>query len=264
MAHAQRAIAQQRVNDLAAAEANGTLTPAQKWQLDRFREILATSPYGTELPKGPPSGYDPHATNPAHREWHPPDGDKPVHPADDKFTPEALAISEEEIRNTAERLKAKGHAHSRHGPEVTEGQLNDRAMHKVDPITQTKEDGVHAGTDHRSAKHATQFTSERSQVQAVKAVESSSEYANALGAAMRNGLDHFTIENVSLESVLGPNYKEHVRGRTRTGSAANPLGSRPTNLTDGKIFAQYKKDPITGKFYLNTMFAIPSSIHEPN
>jgi hypothetical protein len=49
IAHAQRAIAQQRVNDLAAAEANGTPTPAQKRQLDRFREILATSPYGTEM-----------------------------------------------------------------------------------------------------------------------------------------------------------------------------------------------------------------------
>ncbi len=139
MAHAQRAIAQQRVNDLAAAEANGTLTPAQKRQLDRFREILAASPYGTELPKGPPPGYDPHATNPAHREWHPPDGEKPAHPTNDKFTPDALAISEEEVKTTTDRLKSKGHVHSRHGPEVTEGQLNDRAKHKVDPISQTKE-----------------------------------------------------------------------------------------------------------------------------
>jgi len=264
LAHAQRAIAQQRVNDLAAAEANGSLTAPQRRQLDRFRKIINASPYGTELPKGPPPGYNPHATNPAHREWHPPHGDKPVHPTADKFTPEALALSDNEINTTSDRLKTKGHAHDRHGPEVTEGQLSDRAMHKVDPITQTKEDGVWSGDDHNSAKHATQFTSERSMTQAVKAIEDCPEYRSKLAEAERLGRDRFNVEGVSLESALGPNYKEHVRGRTRVGSATNPTGNRPTNLTDGKLFTQYKKEPVTGKFYINTMFATPSLTHEPN
>jgi hypothetical protein len=262
MAHAQRAIAQQRVNDLKAL---GTaITPQQQRQLNRFEEILNASPYGTELPKVPPPGYDPHATNPAHREWHPPHGDKPAHPPDDRFTPDALALSKNEIKTTTESLKEKGHSHDRHGPEVTEGQLSDRAMHGIDPITQTREDGERSRNDHNYSRHATQFTSERAMTQAVKSVENSAEYTDELNKAEKEGKDRFTVKNVSLESALGPNYQEHVRGRTRTGSAANPSGSRPTNLTDGNFIAQYKRDPATGKFYLNTIFANPSLTHEPN
>jgi hypothetical protein len=263
-AHAQRAIAQQRVTDLTPAEASGTLTAPQRRQLKRFRETLAASPYGTELPKGPPTGYDPHAANPAHREWHPPYGDKPAHPASDKFTPEALAISDDDIKATSDRLKAQGHAHDRHGPDVTEGQLSDRAMHKVDPITQTKEDGVHQGNNHKSAKHATQFTSERAMTQAVKKVESSAEFADELSKAQAMGKDTFFVKGVSLESALGLNYKEHVRGRTRKGPSSNPTGSRSTILTDGKNLAQYKRYPATGDFHLNTVYPNPILLHEPH
>jgi hypothetical protein len=199
---------------LEPAEANGSITDQQRGQLAKFRETLAASPYGTELPKGPPPGYNPHATNPAHREWYPPKGDKPVHPANDKFTPEARAIPDSEIKKTTDRLQANGHAHDQHGPEVTEGQLSDRAMHKVDPITQTKEDGVHIGEDHRSAKHATQFTSDRAMTQTVKAVESSAEYANELRKAQSTGKHTFTVKSVSLKSALGPEYLDHVKGRT--------------------------------------------------
>ncbi len=99
---------------------------------------------------------------------------------------------------------------------------------------------------------------------AIKSVEGSAEYRDELNKAEREGKDRFTVKNVSLETALGPNYQEHVRGRTRTGSAANPLGSRLTNLTDGNIIAQYKRDPVTGEFYLNTIFANPSLTHEPN
>jgi len=264
LAHAQRAIAQQRVNDLAPAEANGTLTAPQRRELDRFRETLAASPYGTELPKGPPPGFDPHATNPAHREWHPPHGDKPVHPADNKFTHEALAISDNEIKATNDRLKAQGHAHDRHGPEVTEGQLSDRAMHKVDPITQTKEDGVHQTRNHKSSRHASQFTSERAMAQVLKTVESSSEYRDARAIAERNGDNQFPVENISLESAFGPDYLAHVRGRTREGTFANPSGMYATDFRDGTLFVFFKKDPVTGNFEPHTMYADPSQIHEPN
>ena len=70
--------------------------------------------------------------------------------------------------------------------------------------------------------------------------------------------------SISLEAALGANYKEHVRGRTREGTALNPTGSRATILTDGKILAQYKRDPATGKFYLNTMYPNPIPTHEPS
>ncbi len=266
LAHAQRAIAQQRVNDLLA---NRPLTLPQQRELDRFHKILAASPYGADLPKGPPPGYDPRPRAPIpgepprqHHEWHPPEGDKPVHPADDKFTSDALAIPDREIKDTMDRLKANGHAHDRHGPEVTEGQLSDRAMHKVDPITQTKEDGENTGENHRAAIRSTQFTSERSMTQAVKAVEKSNEYRDELANAVAAGRNTFFVKDVSLESALGPNYQDHVRGRTRDNSPRNHIGHRPTILKAGKIFAQYKKDPATGRFYLNTMYPTHSTLYE--
>ena len=266
LGHAQRAIAQQRVNDLLT---NRPLTLPQQRELGRFHKILAASPYGTELPKGPPPDYDPRPRAPIpgepprqHHEWHPPEGDKPVHPADDKFTSDALAIPDSEIKATMDRLKANGHAHDRHGPEVTEGQLSDRAMHKVDPITQTKEDGENTGENHRAAIRSTQFTSERSMTQAVKAVEKSNEYRDKLAKAVAEGKNKFFVENVSLESALGPDYQDHVRGRTRDNSPRNHVGHRPTILKAGKIFAQYKKDPATGQFYLNTMYPTHSPQYE--
>ncbi len=86
-------------------------------------------------------------------------------------------------------------------------------MHKVDPITQTKEDGEKSGKNHRAAIRATQFTSERSMTQAVKAIENSNEYRDNMAKAVAEGKNKFVVENVSLESALGPDYLEHVRGR---------------------------------------------------
>ena len=263
MAHAQRAIAQQRVNDLAAAEANGTLTAPQRRQLDRFREILAASPYGTELPKGPPPGYDPHATNPAHREWYPPEGKKPDHPTADKFTPEALAISDNEIKNTVDSLKANGHAHDRHGPEVTEGQLRDRAMHKVDPISQTKENGERPGQDHRAAEHATQFTSDRAMTHALKSVQSDPSFVTKMNDALEYNRNHPGAPQMAvkfrmpLESALGPHYQDHVRGQTLNDVDRPELGTSDTPLKDGELFVMFKYDRATRQYYLNTMYPDP-------
>lgn len=259
MAHAQRAIVQQRVNDLAAAEANGTLTPAQKRELERFREILATSPYGTELPKGPPPGFDPHATNPAHREWHPPDGKKPAHPANDKFTPEALALSDDEIAANMKRMRAEGHAADRHSADLREGQLSDRSVWGADPITQTREDGVHQ-EDHGYSRHATQFTSDRAKVQALKAVEASAEYSNSLKEAEEHNAAHpeapqYQIEvRIPLEDALGPHYENHVRGRSRLGSSKKPTGWEATDLKNGTVFALYRYDESTKTYRLYTMY----------
>lgn len=262
LAHAQRAIAQQRVNDLTAL---GTaLTPQQQGQLAQFQKILSASPYGTELPKGPPPGYDPHATNPAHREWHPPHGKKPDHPTADKFTPEALALSDNEIKSTTDRLKAEGHAHDRHGPEVAEGQLADRSMHGTDPITQTREDGVKRGQNHSYSGNATQFTSDRAMTQSLKAVEVSHEFLLKLKLAEAHNASHpgkprpqFVVKGVSLENALGPQYAKHVRGRSREGTAAAPTGSKSTDFTNGNVMAVYRYNPTTGKYQLHTMYPNP-------
>jgi hypothetical protein len=263
-AHAQRAIAQQRVNDLAPAEANGTLTDPQRRELAQFRSVLAASPYGTELPKGPPPGYDPHATNPAHRDWHPPQGDKPDHPANDKFTPEALALSDGEIKDTMDRLKDEGHAHERHGPDVTEGQLADRSMHGIDPITQTREDGVKRGQDHSYSGNATQFTSDRAMVQSLKVVEGSHEFHLKLKLAEAHNASNpgkprpqFVVKGVSLEKALGPQYDKHIRGVSRKGPAAAPTGGESINFTNGKVMAVYRYNRSTGKYQLHTMYPDP-------
>ncbi|WP_395746550.1 hypothetical protein [Prosthecobacter sp.] len=252
------------MNELAAAEASGTLTAPQRRQLDRFREILNASPYGTELPKGPPPGYDPHATTAAHREWYPPEGKKPVHPADDKFTPEALAIPDHEIKATKQRLKEEGHAHDRHGPEVTDGQLADRSMHGIDPITQTREDGIKSGQDHSYSGNATQFTSDRAMVQSLKAVEGSHEFHLKLQLAEAHNASHpgkprpqIVIKGVSLEKALGPQYHEHVRGVSRKGTAAAPTGTEPIDFTNGKVMAVYRYNRSTGKYQLYTMYPDP-------
>lgn len=264
MAHAQRAIAQQRVKDLTAL---GTaLTPQQQGQLAQFQKILAASPYGTELPKGPPPGYDPRPRgpipgnpNPQHHEWYPPEGDKPVHPTNDKFTPDALAIPDSEIKATKEQLKANGHSHDRHGPEVTEGQLDDRVKHQVDPMTQTKENGDPRGKDHRSAEHATQFTNDRAMTHALKEIERHPDFTREETAALNHHpypSPAFAVK-LPLKDVFGDKYAEHVRGRSLVDPNDPSAGTKPTELTDGNVKAVYKYDRITKKYYLLTMYPDP-------
>ncbi len=264
LAHAQRAIAQQRVNDLAPNER--TLTEPQKRELKKFREIFEASPYGTELPKGPPAGYDPRPRgaipgnpNPRHHEWYPPEGEKPVHPTDDKFTPEALALSDADVRANIERMKNLGHAHDRHGPEVTEGQLDDRVKHQVDPMTQTKENGDPRGKDHRSAEHATQFTSERSMAHALKMVEQYPDFTREKNAALNNmpRPKPVFVVKVPLKDALGSQYEKHVRGRSLVDPNNPTTGTEATKLTDGNILAVYKFDRTTGNYHLLTMYPDP-------
>ena len=162
---AQKTIAQDRVANLEARKANGTITLAEERALDGFKKILDGS-------LAPPPGYNPLAANQAHQDWYPPQGSKPVHPPPAAFTPEAQALTDQEIRSTVDRLKSQGHAYGRHGPDVLDGQLDDRVLFKVDPMTQTRKDKEKPG-NHACAGLATQFTSERAMAHAVKMVEGS-------------------------------------------------------------------------------------------
>lgn len=154
----------------------------------------------------------------------------------------------------------KGHAASRHGPGVTDGQLEDRAMYGADPITQTREDGEHGG-EHGAARTATQFTSERAMVQAYKAVVGNPDLKAAIEAAKEYNKKNpgnpklaVPFESLTLESVLGPSYEKHVRGRTRVGSKNNPTGYVETSLTGYNIKAVFTLDRATGEYVLHTMF----------
>ena len=260
LANAQRSIARKGLDNLSAITAGGgTLSRAQQDASDRFQSILDASGYNTGLPPGPPAGYDPTGPYP---NWYPPKGSPPSTPPDADFNAEGLALSDDDIRTSMAILsdEEKGHAASRHGPGVTNGQLEDRAMHGADPLTQTREDGERGG-EHTAPRTATQFTSERAMVQAYKAVVGNADLKKAIEEAKEYNKAHpgyprraVIFEPLTLESVLGPGYEKHVRGRTRVGSQNNPTGSVETSLAGYKIKAVFKLDPASGEYHLHTMY----------
>ena len=138
-------------------------------------------------------------------------------------------------------LDSQGHAVSRHGAHVNTQMLGDRAVHGIDPMTGTQVDGV-TGKPHTAPRNATGFVSEDAFVQAEHHIRTSQLYGDARDVAMAEGRTHFTVE-MSLEDALGPNYLDQVRGVSRVGSAKNPQGSVPTDLTDGRVLAVFKLTP---------------------
>jgi hypothetical protein len=138
-------------------------------------------------------------------------------------------------------LDSQGHAVSRHGAHVNTQMLGDRAVHGIDPMTGTQVDGI-TGRPHTAPRNATGFVSEDAFVQAEHHIRTSQLYGDARDVAMAEGRTHFTVE-MSLEDALGPNYLDQVRGVSRVGSAKNPQGSVPTDLTDGRVLAVFKLTP---------------------
>ena len=158
-------------------------------------------------------------------------------------------------------LKAEGHAVDRHGEQVTERQLDERAVEGKDPITGTTDDAYLKDANgnpllHRSGKNATKFTSEKALVKAEEFVKNSQEYKNALNQAMSTGQTRFEVTEIKLEDVYGANYKNEVFGKTRIGSKNNPTGVIETDFTNGTITSVFKKDA-SGKWTLHTMYPEP-------
>ncbi len=77
-----------------------------------------------------------------------------------------------------------------------------------------------------------------------------------LSAAEGSGETFIKVENVKLEDIYGSDYKNQVFGKTRTGTKNNPVGTIPTDFTDGTIYAFFTKD-VNGKWNLETMYAKP-------
>lgn len=179
-------------------------------------------------------------------------GSKPVEPALDRFPEEARKLTDLQIHSQVDEMWNQGHAIDRHGPDITEGQLDLRAREKIDPMTMTREDGVNGG-DHNSARHATQFTSLRAMAHAKITVENSVDFRNKLAEAKNNNRPSFAITGVSLEAALGPDYLHHVRGKTRVLNSSPPQVV-DANLTNGHIVAVYKKDPATGEYKFYTLY----------
>ncbi|HYF37601.1 MAG TPA: hypothetical protein VD994_20030 [Prosthecobacter sp.] len=179
-------------------------------------------------------------------------GNRPTPPPLARFNTAGQTLTHQQIREEINKARHEGHADDRHGSQVTEGQLDLRATHGIDPMTQTKQDGV-TGNDHRASKHATQFTSDRALVQARRAVEDSVDFKSQIAM----GGDKIVIESVSLESALGLYYLDHVRGKSRVGTSSNPTGTVATDLTGGYLKAVYKKIKDTNQYELVTLYPDP-------
>jgi hypothetical protein len=115
----------------------------------------------------------------------------------------------------------------RHGENITERQLDERAMYGKDPVTGTTDDAFRRDASgnplpHNSGKDATKFVSKDALVKAENYLKNSTEYKNALSAADSSGETFFKLENIKLEDIYGPNYKSYVFGKTRTGTKNNP------------------------------------------
>ncbi len=173
----------------------------------------------------------------------------------------AVASRRAKINNRYNEIGQNGHAVQRHGKAITEQQLSDRAMYKKDPVTGTTNDAYNRNPDgtpkpHKAGKNATKFNNKESLVKAEDHIKNSQEYNDALADAAANNRESFVVKDTKLEDVYGPNYRNRVSGRTRTGSANNPTGTTPTDFTDGTIKAVYKKDA-NGVWHLETMYPEP-------
>ena len=174
--------------------------------------------------------------------------------------PKKKAAEEErkqkEIQDRLQKLREEGHGPQRHGGQITQDQLKDRAMHGKDPLTGTTIDGVHGGT-HNYSKNATKINSDKSYVSGENKLRTSDEFKQKIADAENNGENKVIIENQKLEDIYGPRYKDHVSGQTRQGTKNNPTGTTPTDFTDGTMKGIYTKDANTGKWNLTTMYPDP-------
>lgn len=149
-------------------------------------------------------------------------------------------------------LGAQGHGVARHGPHLSPLDLENRAVHGIDPMTGGRLDGEFSTFDnpvaHFAPRTATSFTSVDAFVRSDQYIRSTQQYRDLRDATVVNGPENafrgdqkFVVE-APLEEVLGPDYLDHTRGQTRVGSTKNPQGSVPTDLTDGSVRAVFKLD----------------------
>lgn len=182
--------------------------------------------------------------------------------------PGELAISRE-VRRQAEHVRKRmaalfkeGHGPQRHEGQVTEQQLTDRVQKKLDPETGIRHDKYRKNADgtpanHRCGDHATKINSPESYVAADDHLRNSADF-KAKAAA---GEDRIPAE-AKLEDVYGPDYRDHVSGKSRKDpsqqwSPTSEPAPVDTDFTDGTVKAFYKKQP-DGSYSMVTMFPEPA------
>ena len=155
-------------------------------------------------------------------------------------------------------MDAGGHAHLRHGEHITDTQLQHRALYGHDPITTTTTDWEHGG-NHGYGKHATAFTSNAALVFAEMYIWNSpqGQQAKTVAEAAGPGRRDFHIE-VKASEIFGPNFRNYIRGWSRTGTKKNPGPPTPTTFgPDSTIFAIYRRSSPQGEWQLYTCYPRP-------
>ena len=109
-----------------------------------------------------------------------------------------------------------------------------------------------------SGKHATKITSEEAFVQADDYVRSTDTFRTTIAEKEEVGETWAVVDDISLETIYGSDYKQHVLGKSRVGSKKNPAGIADTDFTDGSITSVYKKDA-AGQWALHTMYPNPKA-----
>jgi hypothetical protein len=156
----------------------------------------------------------------------------------------------------ADWLRCGGHAVDRHGGAVTDQQLQDRALHGHDPMTGNPVDWEW-GANHPHGRDATAFATDTDLVYAEMCTYDSRPGQAERAAAEAAGRYEYSVL-IPASSVFGLDFRDHLRGWSRIGSAKHPQGVQPTSFTDGtQIFVRYVQDPGSTQWVAWTCYAKP-------
>lgn len=176
--------------------------------------------------------------------------------------PTAEEIEAERVTKKYEEYAKNGHVVQRHGEEITQQQLIDRAVRGIDPASGTTGDAYNKFDDgtpkeHNYGRNATKFATKAAMVKADEAIRNGAAFKQKVIDAEAAGANVVAVTDTKLQDVFGADYKTKVAGVTREGSKKNPTGNTtPADFTDGTIRAIYKKDG-AGNWNIETMFPDP-------
>jgi len=158
-------------------------------------------------------------------------------------------------------LRRQGHAPQRHGGQITDQQLTDRALRGIDPMTGTTTDGEHGGT-HKCGRNATKFITDEALVRAEDFARNSEIYRIQQRENEITGKPFIAVR-VPLMDVFGTSYLSQVKGIRRAGSKSKPTGDppgsrppTPSNFENGSLLAVFVRTN-DGSYNLKTAYPDP-------
>jgi type VI secretion system Hcp family effector len=159
----------------------------------------------------------------------------------------------DEIDQKFEELRMQGHGPQRHEGGVSIIQLENRCTKGYDPMTGKTIDGV-TGDTHKYSANATKVNSPEDYVKSEEFIRNSDEFIKKIKSADIIGQKQIVVKGSKLKEIFGDIYSSKIDGRTRIGSAKNPLGSVITQFNDNsKMVGVYRKAG-DGTWKLVTMY----------